>query len=141
VKYKHPYELQTTKNAIIKYKTMSNPTILPEALWRAYHLDLTETITRANEIKEEIRQQNGGNVHCIVHRQLELDNMVAEINLAIMVKTYSHAIACDPLILSVHAESDPDVVFDLYDTAIGIRSIQIPCSELKKRIQDKIRTN
>jgi hypothetical protein len=82
---------------------MNNKPNISDAIWNAYQLDLAELISTANELQEEIRQGMialtvaiiDGNVDypyaetraIIDEKHHRLNNMIAEINLAIMVIT------------------------------------------------------
>ena len=46
---------------------MNNQQNIADAIWEAYQLDLTELIPRANELKEEIRQEMIATVNAIIH--------------------------------------------------------------------------
>jgi hypothetical protein len=145
---KHPRQ----RNAVIRYLSMNNQPNIPDAIWDAYQLDLTELIPRANELQEEIRQGmialtvaiTDRNRHypfaetreIIDEKHHRLNNMVAEIKLAIMVKTYTATKGSRPSILPADHQWDPHIILDLYDASMRIG---ITCSQLRNRVPQQIR--
>jgi hypothetical protein len=109
----------------------------------------------ANELQEEIRQGmialtgaiTDGNVDypyaetraIIDEKHHSLNNMIADINLAIMVKAYTSTKGSRPSILPADHQWDPHITLDLYDASMRIESIAITCSQLKNRVLEQIR--
>jgi hypothetical protein len=149
--------MRSWQDAIIKYESMNNQQNIADAIWDAYQLDLTELIPKANELKEEIRQGMIATVNAIINengdypyaetkeiideKNNSLKKMIAEINLAIMVKTYADTKGNRPSIIADDHQWDPHIIFDLYDASMRIESIQITCSQLRIRLLQQIRND
>jgi hypothetical protein len=105
---------------------MNNQRNIADAIWEAYQLDLTELIPRANELKEEIRQGMIATVNAIIdengnypyaetkesidEKNHRLNNMIAQINLAIMVQTYADTKGSRPSIIPDDHQWDPHII-------------------------------
>ncbi|MGL5935622.1 MAG: hypothetical protein ACRCZI_08355 [Cetobacterium sp.] len=136
---------------------MNNQPDIPAAIWAAYQLDLAQLIPVANELQEEIKQGmialtvaiTDGNLDfpyaetraIIDERHHSLKNMIAEINLAIMVKAYASTKGSRPSILPADHQWDPHIILDLYDASMRIESIAITCSQLRNRVLQQIRND